>query len=169
MMFSNFNDTQNKNIVNKAIDELKLNPLTDAIPKQVIPTIQPIYKLNPTYSFIVKNASASPTGVTTIYTTESTKDFYLTGFTMAITSDGTCDNTFCILRGYVNGVQTILGDLRKQTTTAGSQSLSLNLSYPLRIDRNTAITIETSFTAGASTRSGTIYGFNSDIGVQSPN
>lgn len=165
---SNFNDTQNKQIVTTAIDELKLNPLTDAIPRQVIPTIQPTFELKRRYANIVKTGTRTSSGSATVYTTPSDKDFYLTGVQMSWSKDVTNDGTTASLQVTIDGDSTASNILRLygQSVTANQIAETMSFLYPIKLARNSTITINQTYTAGASSLASTITGYTEDVGPQ---
>lgn len=167
-MFGNFNDTQNKNIVNNVIDELKLNPLTDAIPRQVIPTIQPVFEVKKKFADILRGGTIASTSSQTLYTTPSDRDFYLTGACLSIDKSATCDiasgryTMVCTINGTAN--QAILS-VAITTLTAQSQSVSLSFPTSIKVDRGTVIALSAaSFSAGTFVRAGSIVGFTEEAG-----
>jgi hypothetical protein len=156
-----FNDTQNKEIVNNVIDVLKLNPITDAIPRQVIPTIQPVFAVEPQISTFL--LSSAGTDDFSLATTSSTRDTYITGAVLSVAKVAT--DTLATVNLTVtpeNSSETVLIGYRGVTLTADSQTISVSLPYPLKLKRNTLIRVDFNVANGASTAS--IWGFTRDGG-----
>lgn len=127
---------------------------------------QPTIETNPflaSFASVAESGLGSSTGTSvTIYSTPSTTDFYLTGVSLAIIKDATCDTiTGSIsVTATVNGVSKSLVRIPHITLTAQTSELSISMVAPLKIDRNTNISISApSFTAGTFQRAATIQGF----------
>lgn len=167
MTFSNFNDTQNKQVVNTAIDELKLNPLTDAIPRQVIPSIQPVFELKRRVCNISKLGGATNSAATTLYTTPSDKDFYLAGAFLSVIKDATSTSAFSSIRGTVDGqdIADIIA-IAGMTLTVQSESTSVTFNPPLKLKRNTTVTVNNSTAVANITAYGSIWGYTEEEGKQ---
>lgn len=108
---------------------------------------------------IVRAGSSAATGAVTVYTTPSDKDFYLVGATLQIQENATSDNTSTSLRCFIDGVLQNLINIRKLTTTATTDSEVLMLPIPIKVDRNTVISISNSFTVGSATKAASIIGY----------
>lgn len=165
-----FNDQQNKRISNFIVDELRLNPISDNIPKTVIPSIQPTFEVNRKFCNIARSLGSSTTGNKTIFTTPSDKDFYLTSAQFAYVKDVTCD----VATGAISLSATIEGtaqpviSLVLTTLTAERDNQIISFPVPLKIDRNTTIIYGGSFTAGAMSRIGLITGYTQETGDVTP-
>jgi hypothetical protein len=161
MSFYEKNDTTNRTILNYVTDTLVLNPLSDEIPKNVVPTIQPIFDVNRNITKIMRSATSPTTGSTTIYSTPTDKDFYLTGIHLGYTADASADNTSVNMTAFIEdgtSAYTILR-LPKTTLTATTENITFTPLYPLKINRGTVIQIQSTFTVGSCTRTGSICGF----------
>jgi hypothetical protein len=121
-------------------------------------TIQPVVEIGPKFTTIARHVSSTTTGSSTIYTTPTDKDFYLTYAQLNITKDATSDNVNCNLLATLNAVRRILS-INTQTTTAGSFNAANSFPYPIKIDRGTNITVNGTFTVGATTKEACIGGF----------
>lgn len=169
MVLSNFNDTQNKDIVLNIQDTLKLNPLTDAVPKAIVPTIQPTFEVHRKVSDQVSGLIATSTGVQTLLTASATKDTYITGATLSIIKDSTCDmasgavTITCVPNA--SGVSKNLVGIAILTLTAQADSISIAFPTPIKIARGSIVTMPGAFTVGACSRIGTISYYTEDSGV----
>lgn len=131
--------------------------VTDSISSDVGKTIMPVIPILPVVN-IVRGVSRSTTGDTTIFTTPTDRDFYLTSYLLDNMSDATADNTFVQFNFTVNGVVRFIR-LVKITTTASNKIVSGQFNPPILIDRGTGITVGTAFTVGASNTSAFITGY----------
>lgn len=124
--------------------------------------IQPIVLL-PTRVDIARSAGSATTGATTIYTTPADKDFYLTSVQISGAADATADNVEYTIECVTDGVARSLIGLRKITTTAFTGQSSIAYLYPLKIDRNSIISVNTAFTVGAASKRGAITGYTLEV------
>lgn len=109
---------------------------------------------------IVRSQSSVATGAVTVFTCPSDKDFYLLACTLAINEDATSDNTNTTLRVVIDGVNQNVINLRKLTTTAINQNISVSIPYPgIKIDRGSVIAMTNTFTVGNAAKSASIIGY----------
>ena len=165
-----FNDQQNKRISNWIIDELRLNPVSDAIPKQVVPSIQPVFEVNRNVANFQATITKATTGTGSIATTSSTVDTYITQVTYSITKDATCDQATGTLavNGVIGGTTTPLIRLSVLTLTAQDKTASASFDPPVKLDRNSLISANLSFTAGALVETASIHGYTQETGDVTP-
>lgn len=126
---------------------------------QIVPSVQPTLEIGPRRTLISRHQTNSATGTTTILTVPSDKDFYLTYVTLTITQDATCDGVVGILSITQDGVSRRIVSLPHQPLTAGTYIATLTLSHPIKVDRGTAISCNSVFTAGTCTKDATIGGY----------
>ena len=147
----------NSALMNEVRDVYKLQLGRDKFPKSVIPVVD----VNPKHARIInlhRESIRTTTGTGTMYTTSAIEDTYLTGFTLTLQADVTCDNTSGAFFVTIDGASRPTR-ISKLTTTATSMTLSHTFAYPLKLDRNTTITLGSTFTVGACTMSCMINGF----------
>lgn len=150
--------TQHRNptIVKLARD--RLNTIgVDQLPDKVMGPVATI-AIEP-YCDVIRSATRSTTGVTTLYTTPADKDFYLCGAILSWTADAANDGTQVAINLTQQGVAYQLLQLVKVTLTATAQNQSIDLNRPIRIDRNTSITFGGTFGAGTSRCNCTFWGY----------
>jgi hypothetical protein len=153
---------QSKEVVDKISDELKIQPAL-LLPREIAKQIQLTYNVNPLRpSTILRSTALTSTGVGTIFTTPSDRDFFLTAATMSIQCDSTATTTAYSMKMFVEGVSKALISISKITLTTTSKELAICLKFPLKLDRGTTITLNQTFGAGVSVMSGTITGYVTD-------
>ena len=108
---------------------------------------------------IVRYANAVNSGSGTIYTTPTDKDFYLCYANLGIIKDATSTSTEESLRIVIDGATQRLMTIPSITLTAQSQNVFISLNNPIKIDRNTAITINGSSATANITLNGSIAGY----------
>jgi hypothetical protein len=143
---------QNTAIEKNLSDRFKIQRLTGEIPKQINNSIVPIVDVDKKYSNITAYNAATGAGTTTIYTTSGTKDFYLTGLTLSMV-DGSA--ALIQVKAYVGGKLCIL------FTSRIAHTGNLMFTYPLKLDRNTTITMVN--TGGTYEHYCTIYGIEEEV------
>jgi len=151
-------NNQNAKITNEVKRAFGLNNMT-GYPMKVSEAILPVVDVNPRYTNIIGAAPATNATSGTPYTTPANKDFYLTGFTISLIKDVTSTSTATALMAYINGVQVALGRIAGITLTAQNDSLSASFPFPLKIDRNTAITITNTTNVANIAAYASIYGY----------
>lgn len=157
-------DVQNTEVIDRISQDIKESNL-NTLPKTLNNSVQPILIINPLERTNPVHASgnASTTGTVTIFTTPSSRDFYITSIALAFTADATSDSTSVLVSGQIHGqAATTLLVLRKAATVANNQSLSVSFPVPLRMERGTTITTTSAFTVGAQTSTTSISGFTVD-------
>jgi hypothetical protein len=80
----------------------------------------------------------------------------------SVAKTAACDHTTGTIRATVviNGATLNLVSISTTTLTADCQTAWISLSYPLKLDRGSAIIINsTTFTAGEMSKSGSVTGF----------
>jgi len=157
------NRVQNTRIKNYFIDILKLNPIQDSIPDVVRADIQPVVEIDKPKSNIVKTATRATSGSTSLYQTPTDRDFYLTGGVLSMSKNVTCDvasGEIASILIVIDGVSTKFLIIAGQTLTAERADQSMDMTFPIKIDRNTSISLSGgAFTAGALVRTATITGY----------
>lgn len=147
---------ENSKITERMHEDTFISPVS-ALPKE----LAPVLVCNPRrfVNVVVEGNSGATQTAKTIYTTPSTKDFYLTSLTLSHQSNVTADNVEIVVKGYVNGEQVNLILFRKLTTTVTEGTTSLSLPIPLKLDRGSIISYRNVFTVGASAGSVVVMGY----------
>lgn len=147
------NDCQNRQLITNIVDDLKMNPIKDSVPKTVVPTIQPTFMTNLNYSTSGGAASTNTSaGAATAFTASATQDTYLTAIGISVAKDATCDAATGTISANitVNGSTISVVSIAAQTLTAMDQTITIPLQFPIKIDRSSAVrTTNFTFTAGA--------------------
>lgn len=153
-------EIQNRDAV-KRLEQDTLAQPSISLPKNIVNSVQPVIIANPErFVTVMRNVSNGATGTLTAYTTPSTKkNFYLTSIAAGIQEDSTSDNIATIIQITVNGVIQQPYSFRKLATTTTSKDIFLNYNPPIKIDKNSALTITNAFTAGAATKFLSITGY----------
>jgi len=121
--------------------------------------VVPVLEIGAKTSSTCKAASGATTSDVNLYTTPRDKDFYLTYVHLRGVKDATHDGTSATLQVVMGGATTALVRRYFLSATAETFEVSVVLPYPLKIDRNSVISITATFSAGTMTKSGCIAGF----------
>lgn len=121
---------------------------------KIIPTIDVTPFINRKAN-VVRRAFASNTISATVMTTPAIGDFYITSASLQHMKDVTSPTTTIRLNAIINGVSTAIMEHVSITLTADSVHTNQDFSCPIKVDRNTAITI-TADSAVANVRYGAI-------------
>lgn len=128
---------------------------------EVADFIQPVKEISPRIN-ICRSASAAGAASATIYTTPADKDFYLTAAQLSLIKDAAGTSTASNLNATIDGVSQSLLLIRGITLTAQNDSIAQSWAIPIKIDRNTNITVTNSAVAGVTLTSGTIQGYTQE-------
>lgn len=124
--------------------------------------VVPVIDIDKPIINVVKTASTS-NGNLSIYTTPADKDFYLCSIQYHRVKDATSDCANTSVTATINGTSTAILVAQGIGTTAQDDSIVINLSVPLKIDRSTAIAAtDNAHSVGLSNHTCTLYGFLSD-------
>lgn len=157
----------NSDLFKELKEGIKLQQLRDVIPSQLADKVVPVMEVNPKLlrrTNLIKSQSATANSNTTIYTTPTDKDFFLTNFVMQGIKDAVCDmatGQFFYLTVVIDGATTSLAPVSGITLTAQSERVVVVLAHPLKIDKGTNIILARggAFAAGVFSRSATIMGY----------
>jgi len=155
----------NSELTQGMINNAKIASSVDPIPSELSEKVVPVMEVNPRLlktTNIVRHAISTSSGSSTIYTTEENKDFYLTGAVYSYHVNATADATIGQIIATIDGVARRILGFAKITTTAVVNTVTISFPFPIKIDRNTTITINTTFTLGSVTHEGFIYGYTVD-------
>lgn len=156
-------DHQSKEVVDKMSDELKIQPAM-ALPRQIVNSIQPVYNVNPlNRENIARTASRGTTGTTTILAIPTDRPFFLTSAHLNFQCNATANSTaYSITITPFGAVNTHAIRIGKLTTTATTLSESITYINGLRLEPGSLISINQTFTVGASIITGGFTGFTTD-------
>lgn len=147
-------------VLNKLSDLTGIQTAIDELPSQLNTTISPVININPSFTLLVRSNASTTTAATTAYTTPSDKDFYLTYLYMSNVKDAACDNTAVYLNVDVpdGGTQRI-ASFENIPSVATSKEIAINFTYPIKLRRNSIMSLVGTFTAGTMTKRILIGGF----------
>lgn len=140
----------------------RLQTAKDIIPSELAEKVVPVMEVNPKMLrriTVFKETTKNTTASTTIYSTPSDRDFYLSAAYFSLQADAACDNVSGQIIATQEGSGKAILRIMKITLTATSGQMTLSLPEPMKIDRGTNITLNTSFTVGACSMTGGIFGY----------
>ncbi len=137
----------------------------DTVSPEIMDKIQPVISIDPIIDIVVPVTKAT-TGGGVVHPTNADRDTYLTGLLFSATADVLATNTSYIISAFINGVDTQIAKINKQTLTAGDHQLTLKFKYPIKIDRGTNITQTSTFGAGAVNFTTTLYIYEEETTIR---
>lgn len=157
-------EIRNTEVTNEAIDGLKINPAFEEIPHLVGNQVIPCFETNPK---LVKNVNfitgigSSTSGNTSIYTTPLNQDLYISGLYLSIAKDATCDIAIgtISINASINNVATQICSIAVLPTTAQYDTVVINLTKMIKVDRGSTLSLIGTFTAGSLYRYCKIFGY----------
>ena len=153
----------NSEVTKNLIDSAKLATTREKTINQIADKIVPVLEVNPRLTRILnicRSAAGTNSNLTAWTTPSDASNFYLVGFTIHNTKNVTSDNASITVAAYIDGVQRTIYTLTGITLTASQSQAVVMLPFPVKIDRNTAITTtDTAHTAGTSVTSLNIWGY----------
>jgi len=149
----------NSFLTKELVDGANIQVSREQPPTQLAEKVVPVMEVNPKllrYVNLIKESGSSTTGNTTIWTTPTDRETYITAAFLAFAADVTADSTLYTLTCIVNGVAKALLTHRKITLTAGRDTSSISFPIPIKVDKGTNIVLTQTFTAGTSICTGMV-------------
>lgn len=151
----------NGEVVNAYTNDLNLQPTVSKVLNSNSDFVQPTYDFSNTRLInVVAFGNSANTTTTTIYTTPSDRDFFLTSANFAWAKDATATSQNFSLRStvYGGGVTQILQGAGITLVAMNGQQ-GINFNPPLRLARGAAVTLNSSNAVANTNMNGTIMGF----------
>lgn len=127
--------------------------IAEGFPTQLANQVLPIVECNPLMlpkKVLFASNGQSISGTLGILTPSSSRDTYLTGITLSIAKDASCDIATGAVRviGTIGGVSVSLLGISCITLTAQNSTVTVQFTEPVKVDRSALISYNTTFTAG---------------------
>jgi len=155
----------NSDLSKELVSGAKIQQATDRIPNILGDVVIPTMEVNPKLLRRINHSTyAAVTNATsgTIYTTPADKDYFLTAISLSVIKDVTSTSVLVTLRCIQDGLTKVLLAIPCITLTVQNQGLSLTLPYPMKIDKNTAITVTSSTNVANIVIVGTVMGYTTE-------
>jgi len=138
----------------------------ESVPNQLADKIVPTFETNPEMlrraNFCI-NGSISNATSSSLLTTSTTKDTFITGVVMGFTKDVTATSTgFSIRSTLEDGSAAYLLNYGTLTLTAQSGNMQLSIVPPIKLKRNTSITVNSLTNVGNFQSNCSVYGYTVD-------
>lgn len=129
-----------------------------------VPEVMSTVQINDAIAYattIVRDGQASDATSATIYTTENAKDkdFYVSAVQLNVTGDVTSTATLSSVTATIDGTARRIFSFFYTGGTNRSIQNSISFPFPIKIDKNTAITVTNNTATANIDAVGTIYGF----------
>jgi len=138
----------------------------DTVPNQLAEKVVPVMEVNPKLlrvSNVVANANAVNATAATVYTTPTTRDFYLCGAMLSVIKDVTATSTASVINGTVNGAAVNFMSIAGLTLTTQNLSNTMIFNPPIKLDRNTAVQVTNTTNVANVTARAHIFGYIDDV------
>lgn len=155
-------NVNNPALIRRIANLLSIKLAGDRLPTQSKDFIYPVLIANPLTSNIHRNTQTASSGATTLFTTSSTKPFFVTGVSISMACDAVSDCTEASIAVVIGGATRQLCRLVKLTTTAYDGVQTYTFPFPIELDKNTNITGSKTFTVGSNTFSFSVTGYEVD-------
>jgi hypothetical protein len=155
----------NSELSKELIRGARIQVSRDRIPTEIAEKVIPVMEVNPRLLrriTISKTSTLSITGGSTIYTTPTNQDFYITNAVLSMSKDATCDiglGAFAIT--YVqDGEVKYLCPISTQPILVDAQTSTFVTSFPIKVDRGTNILqLNRAYTVGNASRTAIVMGY----------
>lgn len=150
----------NTDLTKELKDGGRLQQLKDVIPSQLADKVVPVMEVNPKLlrNLEIRDATATNATSATILTTPATgQDVYLIGASLSMIKDATATSTASrVVLATDAGSYSIL-NIAGLTLTAQSETMTIALPRPIKLARNTTVTVRNSTNVGNVTSIGAIF------------
>jgi len=161
---ANINNSQ---LSKELVDGAKIQTSFDKIPSQLADKVVPVMEVNPRLlrkTRILGQARVNNSTAGTIFTSSANYDTYITNVVFSYIKDVTSTATQLQLRVTIDGVVLRLIEVAGITLTVANGSLVVNLDAPLKIDRNTAVTLNSDTNVANFQISASVIGYTTEQG-----
>lgn len=136
---------------------------SQGVPQELTTQIIPVMEVNPRLlrnCTFARSVNRNTTGAGTVFLTPLNMDFYVTNVILCHNADVVCDGTGCYISAVINSATVYIAQINKLTLTAHNSNISLNLVFPLKIDKNSTIGIgNNAFSVGTCITGVVLFGF----------
>lgn len=143
-------------------DAIRGNAVSNIAPTQLANQVIPVINVNPKdYRICNINKTTVATNSTSavIYTTPADKDFFITACSLTVIKDATSTSTLSRIKLTIDGAEASILPITTLTLTAQDSAFSISFPNPIKIDRDSIISITNSTNvANISTRA-SIHGY----------
>jgi len=130
----------------------------EELPQNISDDINLIYDIRPQITDINTSNAFNATSAT-ILTTPSTVDYFLVGATLTVIKDATSQSVTSTIQANVNGTARSILVIGGLSLVPQSESISVMFPTPVKVERNTAITVTNSSNVANIRASAVIYGY----------
>lgn len=158
----------NTDLLKEVREGIKSQQLRENIPQMLADKIVPVMEVNPKLlrrTNLVKNITKASSGSQTIFTSDATKETYITNLVLSVIKDATNDavSQACSITVVQDGATLTPLSMSLLTLTAQDDSITLSFKNPIKIDKNTVVGLTSvSYTAGTMFRSANVIGYTLD-------
>lgn len=152
----------NSDLFKEVKDGAKIQQSFDAIPSQLAEKVVPVMEVNPKLlrrCNFMASAVRSTSGASTLVTTASDRDTFITNAYISTNYDNTAVVTVNRLTIVQDGATKVLILSPNTANFYLASAININLPFPLKVDRNSAIILGVTSSAGAYSISAGVVGY----------
>lgn len=141
----------NSDTIKRILNDAKIQTSIDDVPNQLASKVVPVLIANPERIVnVIKNYNKANTGASTMYTTPTDKDFYLTDVWLSGSADVLYDGTSARITAIAEGAVAVDVLSHKNQTLTIFQNVFHNRPFnpPVKLERGSVIAVVLSFAAG---------------------
>ena len=160
---------KNNDIRTSIKQKLYLDGYSDKVPSEINEKIQLTVDVSPQNNpdgthQIYYNATGTNTLSTTIFTTSSTQDTFITGMAMSMYKDVTGVSAYGNINGFIFNVPSpiVMLSILSKTLTVSSGQQTVQFNPPIKLQRGQPITISMSSATSLVTINASIWGYTVD-------
>ena len=128
-------------ITQKAIKDLRLDAARERVPTEASDKIVLTYPLDSKVTNIIKSVGLTNGTGATVYTTPTSKEFYLTTASLYVNKDSSSESAGSDLTCVVDGATVYLLSIPGYTLTAQDNGLTITYKNPIKLDKGTNIRV----------------------------
>ena len=135
--------------------------ISEGYPTELSLACVPVMDMTPDFHRrinVVRSASAINATSAALYTTSADRDFYLTGFILAVSKDVTATSLANAINFLIDTVASAI-IISTLTLTVEHSEIFLTFPQPIKIDRSCAMTVTNTTNTGNISTQATIFGY----------
>lgn len=152
----------NSELISNTIKAARIATAYENPPNQIAEKVVPVIDVNPLPSIVsnvVESVYAANAATTAIYTTPTTRDFYLCGGSCSVIKDAGSTSVATSISITVGGATKNVVRIVGISGTAQADTISFTCPQPIKVDRATAINVINTTNNANISHTGSIWGY----------
>jgi len=154
----------NKEVLDRIIRTLGIQSAVDKLPTELVTTIQPVIIANPKRIIDISHNGATGTTSSILYTTPTSRDFYLTNCNLAVIKDASSTSiSTALVVTLASGMEAAILNIPGITLTAQDKGITQNFSTPMKLKKGSTIRLTNTSAVATIRAEGGFQGYMVDI------